>query len=402
MRASIANWVARRQVVGQKPSLKVSANSWDDRLARNDLNSFDVVRLVLASLVVLEHSYFLIDNETTRDPVSILSGGQTNSGQLAVYMFFSLSGFLVTSSLLDSSGVVSFLIKRIARVVPGFLVATAVGCLIVGPLTSNDLVQFFHEQNWRNIIIEALALKQVGVRGILQGNPIQLVHGTLWSIVYEFNCYLLLALFGILGLMRPPCFVLLYASIAVALAAAMAVGLPSIDNGILGLLISSPDNWPVLFPFFFVGSAFFVFRSYIPKSGALLVASVTWIIISFCLGGAYWALLLGGTYVILFASLSAALQVKVFGRRIDLSYGVYLYGWPVQQLLLFYSGMKLPALALFAIALPMSYVIAWLSWTLVERPSLGLVRHRSWRDGREGLKTLAALKVDGSTARGGT
>src|SRR5579863_4199484 len=209
-----------------------------------------MLRLVLASLVVLEHSYFLIDNETNRDPISILSGGQANSGQLAVYMFFSLSGFLVTSSLLSSSSILNFLAKRTARVVPGFLVATAIGCLIIGPLTAHDLVQFFREQNWRNIIVGALALKQVGVTGILQGNPVQLVHGTLWSIAYEFNCYIVLALFGILGWMRSPRFVLLYAFITAALAAAMAVGLPRIDYGILGLLISSPDSWPVLFPFF--------------------------------------------------------------------------------------------------------------------------------------------------------
>ena len=376
---SIANDLAGSRDIEKRPVAR-SDNVWDERLARSDLNSFDMLRLVLASMVVLEHSYFLIDNETRRDPISILSGGQTNSGQLAVYMFFSLSGFLVTSSLLSSASIGDFLAKRTARIVPGFLFATVIGCLVVGPLTAHNLVQFFQEQNWRTIVIQALALKPVALIDVLQGNPVQLVHGTLWSIAYEFDCYLLLSFFGVLGLLRSFWTVLLYASIAVVLAAAMLVGLPRIDHGIAGLLISSPDNWPVLFPFFFVGSAFFVFRRRIPKSGALLLASVTWIIAGFCVGGAYWALLLGGTYIILFVSLSTALQVRVFGRRTDLSYGVYLYGWPIQQLLLFYSGMKLSALALFATALPASYLIAWLSWTFVEHPSLGLVPHRRLQD----------------------
>src|SRR3984885_6872875 len=347
--------------------MKAEVGTWGERLARSDLNSFDVTRLVLATLVVLEHSYFLIDNTWERDPISILSGGQTNSGQLAVYMFFSLSGFLVTSSLLDSSSVANFMAKRVARIFPGFLAATALAFLIVGPLTSNNLDQYFGSQNWRYIIVGALALKQVGAVGILQGNRVQLVHGTLWTIQYEFDCYLLLALLGFLRLIRPGLLVPVYGVIAIALAVGMAVGLPTIDHGIVTLLLSSPDRWPMLFPFFFVGSAFFLFREFIPKSIVLLFASVTTIVISFLFGGVYWALLFGGTYAILFASLSVAAQVKLFGRRVDLSYGVYLYGWPIQQMLLYYSGMKLQPAELFASAVVLSCVTAWFSWTLVER-----------------------------------
>lgn len=351
------------------------ASAWDERFARSELNSFDVTRLVLATLVILEHSYFLIDNTAERDPISILSGDQIHSGQLAVYMFFSLSGFLVTSSLLDSSGILNFIAKRVARIAPGFLLSAAFCCLIVAPLTSNDPVQFFHSQNWRIIVLEALALKPVGVGGVLQDNPVHLVQGTFWTIQYEFDCYLILALIGALGLIRSRFLVPTYIALGIVLAATMAVDLPVVDHGALSFLISSPHRWPELFPFFFIGSAFFLFRDFIPKTTTLLAASVTTIAVTFWLGGVYWSLLFGGTYCILFASLSYAAQVRLFGRRVDLSYGVYLYGWPIEQLLLFYSGVRLLPLELFALAVVLSYVTAWFSWTYVERPSLGLVRN---------------------------
>src|SRR4051812_31937716 len=120
MRPSItgARIVARRQGAGE---------DWDARLQRGDRNAFDLVRLVLASLVVLEHSYFLIQNTTANDPLSRLSRGQTNFGQFAVFMFFALSGFLVTQSFVTSSGVGNFLAKRVLRVAPGFWVAVAFG-----------------------------------------------------------------------------------------------------------------------------------------------------------------------------------------------------------------------------------------------------------------------------------
>jgi peptidoglycan/LPS O-acetylase OafA/YrhL len=361
-------------------SVNVGTSTWDERLGRADRNAFDVMRLALATLVVLEHSYFLIDGTADRDPLSILSKGQTNSGQLAVYMFFSLSGFLVTSSLLQSSGSLHYIKKRVARIVPGFLVASAFGCLIVGPLTSIDIGEYFRSQNWRNIIVEALALKQVSVSGILEGNPLQLVHGTLWTIRYEFDCYIVLALLGAAGFLRPNLRLPMFMVLAAVFAVAMTVHLPIVNYGIAALFISSPDRWPDLFAFFFVGSAFFLFREQIPKSAVIFVASVAAIASSFVVGGAYWAFLFCGTYVVLFVSLSFGAEVKLLGQRVDLSYGVYLYGWPIQQMILFYyAGMKLSPAELFRAALLLSYLTAWISWSTIERPSLRLVRNRSFK-----------------------
>jgi peptidoglycan/LPS O-acetylase OafA/YrhL len=93
-------------------------------------------------------------------------------------MFFSLSGFLVTRSLIEGRSVSAFIMRRIGRIVPGFLVASAVGCLIVGPLTTGDITNYFRSQNWPLITSNALALKQVGVADMLDGNPVTLVHGT--------------------------------------------------------------------------------------------------------------------------------------------------------------------------------------------------------------------------------
>jgi peptidoglycan/LPS O-acetylase OafA/YrhL len=350
---------------------------WDERLVRSERNAFDPVRLILASLVVLEHSYYLIDGNSSRDPLSLLSGGQTDCGHLAVVMFFSLSGFLVTHSACKSTNTPHFLAKRVARIVPAFLIASAVGCLVVGPLTSRDVWSYFEVQSWDSIALSALALKQVGVSGALEGNRLQLVHGTLWTIRYEFDCYLLLALLTASGLMLPGRRIVVFVLLAIGLAAAMVLALPVIDHGLLALVVSSPNQWPALFPFFLAGAAFYLWRDQVPKSPALLAASVAVLALSFALGGVYWAILTAGTYVVLYLSLSLAANIKLFGRRVDLSYGVYLYGWPIQQLLLFYTGQALPPLALFVLALAISYATAWLSWTCVERPCLDLVRRPS-------------------------
>lgn len=154
------------------------------------------------------------------------------------------------------------------------------------------------------------------------------------------------------------------------------VWLPALNYGIASFLISSPDKWPQLFPFFLAGSAFFAFRKHVPKKAALLVTAIGLLFGAGLFGGTYWALLTAGTYAVLYIALSRNGEIKIFGRPVDISYGVYLYGWPVQQVILFYFGPQVSPVQLFLAAIPITYLIALLSWLLVERPSLHFVRSR--------------------------
>ena len=349
---------------------------WDSRLAGKEENSFDAIRLGLATLVVFEHSYFLISNRVDGEPLYRLTGGQYNSGAFAVCMFFAISGFLVTRSWIMTQNLPRYLAKRVARIVPGFLVATFAACVLLGPLVATDPAQFLAEQKWLAVGISAVALRQVGVAGVLAGNAVSLVHGTLWTIKYEFDCYLLIALIGSVGLLSPRRAWMIYLPGFAALFAARAgwLRLPVFDHGFAALLISSPDQWPSLFPFFFAGSALYLYREYIAKTAALFAGAVLLLALSSMIGGLYWALLIGGTYAVVYLALSSSAHLVLFGKRVDLSYGVYLYGWPVAQSFLYFTHQKLSPLPLFALTMVITVVIAYASWCLVERPSLGMLK----------------------------
>ena len=354
-------------------------DAWSAALVDKDRNSFDAIRLILASLVVFVHSFFLVSNSYQEEPFHRLTNGQFNAGSLAVCMFFAISGFLVTRSYVLTADLRSYLGKRVARIVPGFLVASFVGYVILAPAVAYSAGQFFAEQNWLRIVAQALTLQQAGVNATLDGNAVRLIHGTLWTIKYEFDCYLAVALLGVLGLLTPGRALYAYGVIigALVLAQAGLFGFPVVDHGVLALAISNPVQWPFLFLFFFVGSAFYMYRRYIPKSVALCALAAAAILVTTFFGGLYWAVLLGGTYLILYAALSSAHAVQLFGRRVDLSYGVYLYGWPVGQVLLYAAGQQLSPWPLFAATLVISYAAAFASWCLIEHPSL--VRQRRTR-----------------------
>lgn len=355
-----------------------SKSRWDSRLAGKEENSFDAIRLGLATLVVFEHSYFLISNRFDGEPLYRLTGGQYNSGAFAVCMFFAISGFLVTRSWVMTENLQRYLAKRFARIVPGFLVATFVGCVLLGPIIASDPARFFAQQKWLPFAVSALALRQADVTGVLAGNAVNLVHGTLWTIKYEFDCYLLVALVGSLGLLNPRRVWAIYLPLFAVLFAARAgwIRLPVFDHGIVALVISSPDQWPELFPFFFAGSALYLYREHIAKTAAHFTGALLLLALSGAIGGMYWALLIGGTYAVIYLALSSSAHLVLFGKRVDLSYGVYLYGWPVAQALLYFTHQKLSPLPLFTLTMAVTLVVAYASWRLVERPSLDMLRRQ--------------------------
>ena len=225
------------------------------------------------------------------------------------------------------------------------------------------------------------ALLQTGVEGVLEGNPVTLMHGTLWSIKYEFDCYLAVALLGSLGLLTARRAWVTYSLIMLALIAGRLgwIHLPTFDYGIPALLISSPDQWPTLFPFFVAGSAFYVYRDYVPKSLPLCVIAIVAIAYSSIAGGLYWALLLAATYLVLYLALSASVKMELFGRRVDLSYGVYLYGWPVGQMVFYFSGQQLGPYPLFLLSMMITLMLAYGSWRLIEHPALRFLASTSRR-----------------------
>lgn len=349
--------------------------AWDERMARGR-NSFDAVRLTLAMLVVLEHSYFLLDGHWRNDPLFRLSGGQLQFGQLAVYLFFALSGFLVTRSLQQSRSVGWFLARQIARIGPGFLVASLAGALVVGPLAADSVGRYLEAQRWPMVIVTALALKQITVTHTLADNPVPLVHGTLWSIKYEFDCYLILALLGMAGTMRRQLLPVTFAALGVlaVLGWVLPEQLPAVRTGSAALVMSSPDRWPELFPFFFLGAGLHEFRAHVPLSAWLGAAAAGVWIASIYLGGAYWASLFCSTYAVLAVCLLCHGETRLFGRHVDLSYGVYLFGWPVQQLLVHAYGPMWSPVGLFAAAMLATLAVAFASWTWVELPSQRFVR----------------------------
>jgi peptidoglycan/LPS O-acetylase OafA/YrhL len=337
-------------------------------------NNFDFLRLLLATLVIYSHSFPLLLGARNRDILWRITGGQMDFGDVAVNAFFVISGFLITGSWLRSRGWWDYLKKRMLRIYPGFAVASLFCTLVVGPLGAPQLSAYLSGLDPQRIIRHIATLTYPHQPGdVFIGLTYPTLNGSMWTIRYEFWCYLLVAVCGLLGMFR-------WRAVALALASAALLAFAfqgydvlnrAPDQGVTGLEQALGDyyHWPRFLAFFLVGMSFYLYRDVIPYTRKLFTLSLIVLAVSAWKGMAF-ALPVFGTYALFYVAFQPSLQLQRFTRKGDFSYGLYLYGFPVQQLLIFYGGKALSPHALFILAFVTTLGLAALSWHFVEKPFL--------------------------------
>jgi peptidoglycan/LPS O-acetylase OafA/YrhL len=329
---------------------------------RNSLNAF---RLLLASLVVVSHSWLLSGS----GPQPELGGAAL--GTWAVIGFFGLSGFLITRSRLSGRSAASYYRNRALRIAPAFLVCILVVAFVFAPLS----VPFSGEGSYSvasamtyvltNLPLSPQFMAQKGIDFTLLGLPVTgYWNGPLWTLFWEACCYVLVGvLVSIVSRRWLPWAVsalLLIATVFVVLATA----------GVLGFSAGLTPIGP-LFVSFFAGSLVYLLRERIDVSWPTIVACLLVIAAAVLVGyaGAFVALPL----VILMIRFGDRVPFHRVGSRYDISYGIYIYGWPVQQLIALVTfGTGLHVGWFVVLSLLLTIPLAFLSSAFVERPALRL------------------------------
>ncbi len=168
----------------------------------NRENNLDFLRLFFAVLVIFSHGFPLGVGKEAAEPMSRLSGGQTTLGTVAVDSFFIISGFLITHSYLRSRSVGNYFKKRVERIYPGFIVCMLICALVVVPLAgaASPFPHFFSRA--LNFAAATSLLREFSYQHAFTANPNGAINGSVWSISYEFACYIAVAMLGVVGALR--------------------------------------------------------------------------------------------------------------------------------------------------------------------------------------------------------
>lgn len=351
-------------------------------------NGFGALRLIFASMVVLAHTPELIDGNRSRELLTRLFG-TISFGELAVNCFFIVSGYLISASYLNSSDAGSYLSKRVARIYPGFIVAFAICAFVVAPL--GGAIPHFDVRSLGRLMIDCLLLQPPAIATAFSGSPYPMLNGSLWTIAYEFRCYLLVIALGFLGILRRGHWLLALTVICLILTCVVPVPdavawhpTPVASNaGFYSLTdlritaIGSPRQEFRLLAAFLAGATFYAYRSTIQFTNPLLmVAAVGFVASLFSASLAIAGTIVFGAYLIFaVAEKSGSGILSRINNENDVSYGLYLYAWPVTKLLHWYvPSLSLPVMiiATWLIAL----VLGWASWLTIEKPVMQLMRSR--------------------------
>lgn len=352
---------------------KVPADTDPQRFGEHR-NNFGFLRLLFASLVIVSHTPELIDGDRGREPLTRLFG-TISFGELAVEGFFVISGYLILGSYLKDPRPSAYLLKRVARIYPGFLVASLVCLLIVAPLAGGSGAGLLATA--AKSVVRMLLLERPNAPGNFAGSHYTDLNGAMWTIGIEFRCYLLVLALGLAGVFRRPWLVPV---IAVAALAAYAftplAGWRAVDGLPHGhLWRDSLAETVRLAGVFLVGSTFYLWRRRIGFSAAGCAVAVT--ALCACLFVPRLAhpgfALFGGYLIFAFAGWDRSGLFQRINNRDDISYGVYLYAWPVEKLLILYGSTAL--IATGAATFAAACALGWLSWHLVEKPVMRRVRN---------------------------
>lgn len=341
-------------------------------------NALGFLRLAFASMVIAAHVPEIVDASDNRELLFRLTANASLS-TLALPGFFIISGFLISKSYGASASIGAYLLKRVARIYPALIVASLLCMLVVVPLAGASISQLTLHN-----VVAAVARAAILARPVIYGafpgqhynDPHSALDGPIWTIQYEFACYLLVIFLGSLGLLRRPA--ILAGASAICLVASIVMPEGSFQ------WLSHPDLFAgvprmgvLLLGMFLAGATFACVQDRAPVSpGVAAVAGAGLIGSLFSSVLTPFGLAICGTYLI-FAFARAA-GGTVFGRinnRNDISYGVYLYGWPAEQLLIRYLGPG-SLVRLGVLTWAIAAVLGTASWVLIERPALALSKQR--------------------------
>jgi len=352
---------------------------------RARLNNFDLVRLFGAILVIYGHAYALTGGPSPGFAVNAV-------GTIGVKIFFSISGYLVALSWLRDPNLGRFLLRRSLRIFPALIVVVVLSAFVLGPIVTRLSLEEYFSNPGTYVYLENIGLYiNYYLPGVFENNVYPgAVNGSLWSLPAEFTMYLLTPILiagaGLLG-----------GRVAFAIAGAILIAIAFWLTAILPhfrLVIYASDMWSWLSvaPYFVMGMLYAVCRLdrmlniYVGSAGlfalAIFETSVPVKEAMLLVVLPYFSLSFGSGY-------TPALRKLMLGA--DLSYGIFLYGFPIEQTLRLSLGSHVGPWKTFVLAALICAGLASLSWHFVEKRAL------AWKPGARKKVLTASIhpgKID--------
>lgn len=328
-------------------------------------NNLTLIRTLLSSMVIYYHAYTITGDDPKQDLIRSLVGF-VSSGGLSVAMFFFISGMLVCNSLMKSHNFIGYISSRFFRIFPGLFVMILLTVFLIGPLVTNLTFfdYFLNVKTYDYFVSNMLLDTRYELPGVFGDNHYaNSVNGSLWTLRWEVICYIFLLFAGLMGFLRNKFFATL-ACVVVILS--VVTRQPWLTNtlGVNPAMLYLPM-------YFSVGCLFAIWKDVFFINSKVMFAFIcASFILKDSIAFEYLFYLTVAISLITIAGLKFVLMLKM---KYDISYGIYIYGFMIQQTVAHYSSNfthNINALLSLSICL----VLGFLSYKYVELPAINFGR----------------------------
>lgn len=333
----------------------------------NRQNNFDLIRLLGALCIRISHSYGLLD-KGHQQWAFYISDEEMILGTFGMYAFFTMSGYLVVQSFINSKSYGQYFLKRALRLLPGLMLVNLVVLLACATVTDLPVKDYFlNWQTWRYWFVNSSLVRlQDALPGVFTHMQTPEINGVLWALLLEVKLYVVIAVLSLLTLLRRKW---------VLLALAVPLLILKTESHFWHYYVPPRSPFDIVLGYsiyFYLGMLFYFFQNYLRfniwmvTSGLLLL-----FLVKINMWQSVWF-----PFVFVYLLLNAGRAKPLFNfGRIDISYGIFLYAFPIQQFIIYFAGSSIPVWLHLLLTMCITVPLAWLSWKYIEYPCLKLKRY---------------------------
>ena len=342
------------------------------QLPTRQANNFDLLRILFAWFVIVSHSYVLNGDGAT-DPLFEMTQQTFLFSFIGVKGFFIISGYLIFKSMVVSTSIFEYLVKRVLRIFPALAVVLLVTLAAVYFIYPSNMPPFFSNKEVYAYFLGNIILfkPHFFISGIFSGLPSAAINGSLWTIEYEFFFYLFILLFFYFRSNKK----ILKALLVIVVALFLMVRLAFYDWTVQTHFFIPLEPLFDLGPYFLMGSLLSCFDfDNMPAKNVIAAVLCMALVASVYFKIGHTVVYFTLPFLVIYVGKQTSKLAKwVHTTMGDPSYGIYLYAFPLQQLLIYWYRPS--TLVLFVASTIGAFVFGYLSWIFIEKKALALKQY---------------------------